>query len=419
MKSLPDTRERDYQELALLTALGPAVIMGKGFAVPELEQIYSRARELCQQVGSSSRLIPVLLGLRMFSHLGGKLQTARALGEQALNLAQQAQDQVSLALAHRALGSTLSTLGDLVLARTHLEQSIALYDPRLHRTDAVLYGPEAGVLSRGYLASTLWHLGYPVQAQERIREALAVAQEMSSPASLVIALGNAIDLHLYLREGRVAQEQAEAAIAVCTEHDMPSWLALVRFQRGRSLVEQGHTAAGIVEMRHGLAAYQATGAELQTSRRLALLAEAYGQAGQAEEGLHVLAEALSIADKNGERYYEAERYRLKGELTLQSQTNLGQVKTSQNQSAVPNPQSLTPSPQTEAEACFWKAIEVVRRQQAKSLELRAVMSLARLWQHQGKKEEARQMLAEIYHWFTEGFDTADLREAQALLHQLS
>jgi predicted ATPase len=412
LKTLPETLERNQQELAVLTVLGPAVIMGKGFAVPELENIYSRARELCQQVGKPSDLIPVLLGLRMFSHLAGKLQTARALGEQALSLAQQAHDQVSLALAHRALGATLSVLGDLVTARAHLEQSITLYDTRLSRADMILYGPEAGILSRGYLAWTLWHLGYPVQARKRIHEALTVAQEMSSSASRAVALGNAIELYQYLREHREAQEQAEVLIAICTEQDLPSWLAVGTFQRGQALAEQGQIEAGITEMLQGLTAYQATGAELQTSCRLAQLAEAYGKAGRVEKGIKTLAEALTLINKNEERYYEAELYRLKGELTLQ------QLSVASSQLSVTDPRPLTPDPQGEAEACFLKAIDVSRQQQAKSLELRAATSLARFWQQQGKRDDARQMLAEVYRWFSEGFDTKDLREAKALLEEL-
>jgi predicted ATPase len=165
-------------------------------------------------------------------------------------------------------------------------------------------------------------------------------------------------------------------------------------------------------MRQGLAAFRATGAEIDSPYYLALLAEAYGKAGQAEEGLSTLAEALEVVDKNGERFYEAELYRLKGELTLQSSVQ-------RLESSVTNPHPSIPNPQSEAEACFQKAIEIARQQSAKSLELRATASLSRLWQSQGKKAEARQLLAEIYGWFTEGFDTADLQDAQALLHTLA
>ena len=179
------------------------------------------------------------------------------------------------------------------------------------------------------------------------------------------------------------------------------------------MVEQGQGTEGVAQIRQGIAAYQATGAEIERPHWFALLAEAYGKVGQAKEGLTVLAEALAVVDENGDRYYEAELYRLKGDLSLQSEVR-------GPKSEVSDPRSLTPDPQAEAEAeaCFQRAIEIARRQQAKSLELRAVMSLSRLWQQQGKKEEARQMLAEIYGWFTEGFDTKDLQEAKGLLEEL-
>jgi predicted ATPase len=190
--------------------------------------------------------------------------------------------------------------------------------------------------------------------------------------------------------------------------------------RGLAVAAQGQWEEGIVQMRQGLAAYRSTGAEAVRPYYLALLAEVYGQRGQADEGLKVLAEALATVNNTEEHEYEAELYRLKGELTLaQSQTSLGQVKTGQDKSKETDPRPLIPDPQGEAESCFLKAIEIARQQQAKSLELRASTSLARLWQQQGKKIEAHKLLSEIYNWFTEGFDTKDLQEAKALIEELS
>ena len=214
-------------------------------------------------------------------------------------------------------------------------------------------------------------------------------------------------------------------MTLSTEQGFPYWLAIETIVQGWTLAEQGQVEEGIAQMHQGLAAYRATGAELQRPSFLALLAEAHRKVGQMEEGLAVLAEALAQVEKTGERYYEAELYRLKGTLTLQSKTSLGQVldksKTSpkQVQDKSRASQDKLDDTEKEAEECFHKAIEIARKQQAKSLELRAVMSLARLWQQQGKKEEAWQMLAEIYGWFTEGFDTKDLKEAKALLEELS
>jgi predicted ATPase len=214
-------------------------------------------------------------------------------------------------------------------------------------------------------------------------------------------LALAVIVHQLRREGQAAQERADALIALCTEQGIPFFLAWGTSWRGWALAAQGQEEEGIAQMRQGLAASRATGAENWRSLFLALLAEASGKEGQIEEGHTLLAEALAVVHKTEERFYEAELYRLKGELLLKSAVR-------SPQSEVASIQHPTPSTQSEAEACFLKAIEIARQQQAKSLELRAVMSLARLWQQQGKSEEARQMLAEIYDWFTEGFDTADL-----------
>jgi predicted ATPase len=201
-------------------------------------------------------------------------------------------------------------------------------------------------------------------------------------------------------------------MTLSTDQGFAFTLAWGTIMRGWALAEQGQGEKGIAQMRQGMAAMRATGAEVHRPCWLALLAKAYGQMGQAAEGLNVLAEALAVVDKTEEREYEAELYRLKGELSLQSRQVEDKSKTSQDKSEVRSPES-------EAEECFWKAIDIARRQSAKSLELRAVIALARLWQQQGKKEEAWHMLAEIYGWFTEGFDTKDLQEAKTLLADLA
>ncbi|HKA56370.1 MAG TPA: hypothetical protein VKJ47_22190, partial [Candidatus Binatia bacterium] len=246
-----------------------------------------------------------------------------------------------------------------------------------------------------------------------IHAALTLAKELAHPFSLVYAIGNTTWFHQFRRERHLTQEKAEAAIALSNEQGFALWSAWASFLRDWALAEQGQREEGVAQMYQSLAAFRATGAEQGRPYCLALLAEMHGKMGQTEEGLTVLAEALALVDKTGERFYEPELYRLKGQLVLQSGVR---GPASEN----PNPQHLTPSAQAEAEAeaCFLRAIEVARRQQAKSLELRATVSLARLWQKQDKREEARQMLAEIYGWFTEGFDTVDLQEARALLDEL-
>jgi predicted ATPase len=256
------------------------------------------------------------------------------------------------------------------------------------------------------MALVLWLLGYPDQALTRLHEALILAQEVFHPHNLTFALGCAPMLHQFRREGQAAQERAEAAITLASEQGFSFWVAWGTLLRGWALAEQGRGEEGVTQIRQGLAAYRATGSEHQRPYWLALLAEAYSKVGQVEEGLTALTEALATVDKTGERFYEAELCRLRGQLTLQK-------------FQVSGPKFQVADPQAEAEEWFWKAIDIARRQQAKSLELRASLSLARLWQQRGKQHAACNTLSEIYGWFTEGFDTADLKEAKALLEQIA
>jgi predicted ATPase len=243
----------------------------------------------------------------------------------------------------------------------------------------------------------IWMLGYPDQARESILEALTLAQELTHPFSLGFALSMAAVIHQFVREAQAVQERAEALMTLSTEQGFPYYLAFGTILRGWALTAQGEAVEGIAQMRQGLVAYRATGAELHRPHFLSLLAEAEGEVRQPEEGLMVLVEALAIVDNTGERNWEAEVHRRKGELLLMQQgQKVG-----------------------EAEECFRKALDTARGQQAKSLELRAATSLSRLWQQQGKRNEARQMLSEIYGWFTEGLDTADLKEAKVLLEELA
>ncbi len=413
LTALPDTTERAQQELELQTALGPALMAAKGYAAPEVEHAYARARELCQQMGETPRLLQVLLGLESFYYVQSKLQTARELGEQSLSLAQRLHDPARLLGAHYALGSALFNLGEFASAREHLEKGTALYGLQKHRSRAV---QNPGVSCLSFAALVLWSLGYPDQALKRVHEALTLAQELSHPFSLAVALNWAAWFHQYRREAQLTQEWAEAEIALSKEQGFPFWVAFGTVLRGWALAEQGQGAEGVAQLEQGLAAYLATGAEIGRPHFLALLAEAYGKGGQPEKGLAVLAEVLAQADRNEDRYYEAELYRLKGELTLQKEFNVqgSMLKVENPQSAFHNPQL-----EAEAEAYFLRAIEIAQKQQAKSLELRATTSLARLRQQQGKKDEAHKMLGEIYCWFTEGFDTKDLQEAKALIEELS
>jgi predicted ATPase len=413
LKTLPDSPQRAHDELVLLTILGPVLVATMGNGAPEVGAVYARAVELGRQLGEDAQLFPVLFGLRSFYLVRGDVQTAQELGEQLLSLAQSLQDSALLLEAQLALGNTLFLRGEPARAREHLEQGISLYEPHHHRPHIVSYGADPGVLCLFFAARVLWMLGYPDQARKRSHEALSLAQELAHPYSLAAALIYAATLYQFLREGQAAQERAEAAIALSTEQGFSALVAYGTIFQGCTQAGQGQREEGVAQMHQGLAALRATGAEVWLPFSLALLAEAYGEMGQAEEGLTMLAEALMMAEKTRERFWEAELYRLKGELTLQKfQVPGSKVSSSSSKFEVRGPES-------DAEECFLKAIEIAHKQQAKSLELRAVMSLSRLWQQQGKKAEAQRMLSEIYSWFTEGFDTADLKDAKALLEELS
>jgi len=427
LKTLPDTPKRAQQELLLQVALGGLLVATKGIAAPEVKNAYARARELCQLTGDTSQLSPVLQGLCEFYGERGEYQTALELGEQLLALAQRQPDPVPRLVAHQVLADHLFWLGEFATAREHLEHGIALYDAQQHRALAFRYGYDPGVICRLFAAIVLWVFGYPEQALKEIHTALSLARELSHLYTFVCALHFASRLHQLRREAQVAQERAETEIALSTEQGFALFLAGGSMYRGWALVEQGQGKAGIAQIRQGLTAYRATGAEMAVPYFLALLAEACGKVGEAEQGLTTLVEALAQVEQTGERWYEAELYRIKGELTLaQSSVQSPASKVQTNQKAKgkgqkakieTSPQPLTPSTQ-EAEACFLKAIAIAQKQQAKSIELRAVISLSRLWQQQGKQKQAHKLLAEIYSWFTEGFDTKDLQEAKALLEVL-
>jgi len=404
LTTLPDTPERTRQELRLQLALAAPLTATTGYTTLEVERVHTRALELCRQVGETRQLFSALLGLCGFYLERAEIQRAREFAEQGLSLAQSVHDPIYLMWAHRMQGDLLYRLGEFALAREHLEQGIALYNSQERRSYGVLDDPAVYCLS--FAAYTLWFLGYADQALQRSHEALSLARELSHPHSLAFALCFAAMVHQHRREGQAAQERAEAAIRLATEQGFPHWVASGTALRGWALAEQGQEEEGIAQVRRGMAAWQDTGAETARPYYLALLAEAYGKAGQAEKGLAALADAPAMVDKTGERRWEAELYRLKGELLLaQEGSRLQAVGFRENT--------------TEAEECFHKAIDVARKQQAKSLELRAVLSLARLWQQQGKHHAARDMLSTIYNWFTEGFDTKDLQEAKALLEELT
>jgi TOMM system kinase/cyclase fusion protein len=400
LTTLPDTPERAQQELTLQIALAVPLVAIKGQSAPEVARAYTRARELCRRIGETPQLFPVLWGLFRFYFARLELQTAQELAAQLLRLAQNVEDPALLMEAHRGLGSSSLALGDFPLARLHLEQGLALYTPEQHHSHAFLYGQDPGVVCLMHRAWSLWFLGYADQAVRSMEQALTLARQLAHLPSLACVFFFAAILHQHHREESATREPLEACLRIASEQGFAQWLAWGAILRGWRLAEQGQRKEGVAQIRQGLAASRATGAEIGRPYYLALLAEVCGKEGQTEEALMLLAEALEVAHRTAERLHEAELYRLKGTLTLQSK--------------VQGPKSKV----QEAEACFLKAIDIARKQQAKSLELRAATSLARLWQQLGKQHEAHQMLSDVYNWFTEGFDTKDLQEAKALLDAL-
>jgi predicted ATPase len=353
--------------------LGQVLWVTKGRSASEVGHAYARARELCRQMGDTPQLFVVLTGLADFYRARGELEAARELGEQLLALAKRQQDPDRLADAHSVLGEAMFYLGEFVPARAHLDQVQAISAAPQDRSFPALFDGAARVITLDTPAYLLWLLGYPDQALMRSHAMLTYAQELQHAFSLARALHNVMTLHKLRGEANAAQEWAEAALAIMSEQGFGQNLWTTTFTRGWALAVQGRHEEGIAQMRQGLAARRAIGTGITLAEYSARLGEAYGRIGQAEEGLHLLAEALAVMDK-GDRWYEAELHRIKGELLLRQ--------------AVPD----TP----QAEACFQQALAVARGQQAKSWELRAAMSLSRLWQQQGKHAEAQELLAPIY-----------------------
>jgi predicted ATPase len=400
LRALPDTPEHGRLELRLQMALGSQLQLTEGYAAAEAGRAFARARELFAQEEDPAHLFHFLWGSWMFYMVRGEMGPAAELTEQLLASARGAADATLLLQASQAAECTLLHRGELADARGYMEQAWSLYDPARFRALVDLYANDSGVVCLGFGALVLWLLGYPDQALKSSRDSVALAREHAYPFSLGFAYYFAAKLHQLRGEVQAARELAEAAQALASEQGFPLWLAGGTFLRGWALIQQAREAEGLAQLRQGLAAWHATGAGAHRSYQLALVAEALGRAGQAEEALTALGEARALADRNGERYWDAELHRLRGEVLL-SRAEAG------------------PPARAEAEACFRQALDVAGGQQAKSLELRAAVSLARLYQGQGRGGEARPQLAETYGWFTEGFDTPDLRDAKVVLEELA
>jgi adenylate cyclase len=398
LASLPETSARAQQELAMQWALAIPLSDVKGPADREVEQTLARARTLCAQVGETPQLLLVSMGFYWFYVLRGALSTAREVGEELARLAPRTAKPADLLLAHDAIGYAGFLQGDYGTAQTHCTQAMGWLDPLTLREQVADYGYAPGVFCLSTGANVLWCLGFPSQAVQRSQEAIALAQALGHPLSLAFTQLYAAYLHQRRREVLAVQTQAEALLTLATAHGFPHHVGYGTFWRGWALTRQGQQVAGLAQMSQGLEALVATGSLVARPLCLIQLAEATGHAGDVDAGLRLLAEAMEACTTGERGDGLAEAYRLKGELLLQGKGIL---------------------PAAEAAACFEQALSIARRQQAKSWELRAAMSLSRLWQQQGKRADAYALLEPVYAWFTEGFDTADLQEARALLQVLA
>jgi adenylate cyclase len=394
LATLPDSPERAHDELTLLLILGELLMAVKGWGTPEVGEVYTRAHTLYHQMGESPQRFHVLQGLYRFHVIQAQLRTAGELSQQLFRLASHQPDPVRVLEGHMAVGYIAFYRGDLVTARTYLEHSLHLCNTQL--PPLVSGGHDARVTTLVLLALALWALGAVEQAQQRSQEALAWAQQVEHIPSLGYAEIFAAILSQHSRDAAVTQARADVVMALAATQGFGHRIAQGRILAGWALAMQGQAAAGVAHIHQGLEALQHTGQKLYRPYFLALLAEASGQAGQPEAGLTALAEAVTLVEATEERWWEAELYRLQGTLLLQC--------------SIPDVQ--------QAACCLHRALDVARRQQAKALELRAALSLARLWQGQGQRAAARQLLAESYSWFTEGFDMVDLQAAKALLEEL-
>jgi class 3 adenylate cyclase/predicted ATPase len=411
---LPETPERTPQELELYIALGSALMAQKSYSAPEVEQTYAHALALCRRLGETPRLLQALSGLTVFYLTRAELRTAREIGDQCLSLAQQGKNPVRLLQALVVQGNVLFYAGEFSQARERLDEGLALYHRHPQGPQQALQDP--GVSSLCYLALSLWLLGYPEQARQKSDAALALAQQLNRPLNHVIVRVLTAGLCQFRREPLLAFKHAELATALASEQDLPLWTAYGKIFRGWALAQRGEGEDGLRSLQQGIAMTQDTGAAIARPWQLLMLAESYLTMNCLEEGLTVIDEALGIVQRTEEGMCEAELYRLRGELSLRmGERETGRVGEEEKIAHSP----IHPFTHSSPEACFLKAIEVADRQQAKMWELRATMSLARLWHQQGKRSEAQAILTPVYVWFTEGAETTDLQEAKKLLAALT
>ncbi len=400
LAKLPPSPERTQKELALQITLGPVLVSTRGFANPEVEQTYKRARQLCSEQGQTPHLFPVLWGLWNFYEVRGQLDTALQLGQQMLELAEDSKNSALLLEANYAFGDNLFWAGDFERSLRHCEEAVRLYSRPKHHSLAFVYGGyDPAVASLAYSAWDLWMLGHPEQAVARSDESLALAESLQHPFSQAIALSFAAMLHHWRHDPVLTRRFAEQTVALCTEHGIAIFLEMGKIMLGWVNNEENEGGGGIELIREAIADWRASGAELVIPQLQQVLAAALARCGSYEEALLAIEEALSVISNTGDRSFEADCWRWKGELLARSR------------------EGVDPT-HGEAEACLHKAIAIARQQKAVSLELRAHTRLSPLLARRGEVEAAHRSLAEVHGKFKEGFDTHDLKHARQVLDEL-
>ena len=397
LKNLPAALETIHQELTLQLALGAPLLMLKGHTSPEAEDVYNRAYELAHQLGETPQRFSALVGLWRLNLSYARLQKACNIGKQCLILAQNLRDQALLQESHLMLGSVALYMGELPKAQNHLEQGISLYDAGRLQTLAFSRATDPGVVCLSRLSWVLWILGYPDSALHSAHEAMRLAQQISHPYSIVFACFFAALIHQCRREIHNTQELSETVMKLSGDHGFILWSAEGLFLHGWALSQQASVKDGVEQMHQGLLAMKTMGVEVGQSSLLIMLVEVYIGIGDIDAVKHLLSESYDLINKNDEYYYESEWYRVRGEMLLEEEMENNQHK---------------------AEEDFQYALDCARRRHSKSLELRAAKSLSRLWNSQGRRDEARYLLEETYNWFSEGFHTFDLEETRSLIESL-
>jgi predicted ATPase len=390
---LPDSDARARQELWLQITLGVPLIATEGYAAPDVGRVYRQARALCERLETTPEISQVLWGLWTFHALKAELATALGIALEFLKLSERVVDTGVAMRGHWAMEITCTHQGNFTLALEHFHEAISLYDPADNRDAPFIDALNPGVALRCFAGWSLWFIGQPDRALSRIEEAVALARTLSEPHGLAHALGFAAILHQLRGERPLALKHAAAAGALSRKHGLGLYHAMARIVQGWALVGRGNDEHAAEQIQQGLTAWQSTGAQLMLPHFLALLADAWPAASSSDRGISLLDEALALAESTGERCYQAELYRLKGERLLVREESAG----------------------TEARACLEQSLTIARGQEALSLELRTAMSLARLERHRSGKVGARDLVKSVYERFKEGFDTLDLREARHLL----